>query len=184
MKILRLATLAVFLCAGAFACGPKVPPPDFAYDHTANFTNLHTYAWFDDPNWKMPGGFSVVDGRFIDEHIRGAVNANLQKKGLRLVESGDADLYVIYHTDSAGVLSQDKWGVYTWWNMAYVGYAGTKWQKQGSLVLDIRGADKKLVWRGARTALLGSNPDALAKNIDSAVNLLLASFPPSGTEKK
>lgn len=184
MKISRLAALAA-LFSTALACAGKNPPPDFAYDRAASFANLQTYAWFDDPDWKMPGGGSIVDGRFVDEHVRQAVNENLQKKGLRLLESGDPSIYVAYHTDPGGVLSQDKWGVYSWWNMAYVGYAGTKYRKQGNLVLDIRDANKKLVWRGIRTAMLGTDPDGIARDIDKATALLLASFPPPpGAEKK
>ena len=186
VKILRHARLPALaaLLGAALACAHKNPPPDFAYDHAASFVDLKTYAWFEDPAWEMPKGGGIVDGRFIDEHVRAAVDENLRKKGLRQIESGDPDIYVAYHTDGAGVLSQDKWGVYTWWNMAYVGYAGTKYRKQGSLVLDIRDRSKKLVWRGARTAMLGTNPEELAKDIDRAVALLLASFPPPATEAK
>jgi hypothetical protein len=181
----NLRLTAILLLAAAFtACAHKNPPPDFAYDHTASFANLTTYAWFQDPNWKMPGGFSVVDGQFIDRHVREDVDAALQKKGLRKIEDG-ADMYVAYTTNPAGVLSQDKWGIYTWWNWAYVGYAGTRYQKQGTLVLDVRDRQKKLIWRGARTTTVGTNPEEIGRDIDRAVNLLLSSFPPQpGTEAR
>ena len=52
-------------------------------------------------------------------------------------------------------------------------------------MLDIRDSQKKLIWRGGRTAMIGTNPDELAKDIDRAVALLLAEFPPkTGTEAK
>jgi hypothetical protein len=178
----RLAVL--LLAATSLACVHRNPAPDFAYDHTASFANLATYAWYDAPGWQMPGGFSVVDGQFIDRHVREDVDAALQKKGLRKVEDG-ADIYVGYTTNPAGVMSQDKWGVYTWWSWSYIGYAGTKYRKQGTLVLDVRDGQKKLIWRGARTMMIGTNPEEIARDIKKAANLLLASFPPlPGTEAR
>jgi hypothetical protein len=182
IKILRPYAIAL-LSAATLACAHKNPPPDFAYDHTASFSNLKTYAWYDDPTWKMPQGGSIVDGRFIDEHVRQAVDESLKKKGFEKVENGNTDLYVAYNTDAAGILSQDKWGVYTWWSWGYVGYTGTTYRKQGNLVLDIRNSQKKLVWRGVRTAMIGTNPEELAGDIDRAVSLLLKEFPPPSEAK-
>jgi hypothetical protein len=176
-KLFRNGALILALAA-ASGCAHKNPPPDFAYDHATSFANLTTYAWFDDPTWTMPQGNSIVDGQFIDRNVRQAVDASLQKKGYRKLEGGEPTFYVAYHPNAAGVLSQDKWGVYNWWSWSYVGYAGTKWQKQGNLVLDVRDSRKALVWRGARTAMIGSNPEELKKDIDAAVALLLAEFPP------
>jgi hypothetical protein len=184
MRRLRASAILLGLAA-TLACAHKNPAPDFAYDHTASFANLKTYAWFEDPAWEFPQGNSIVDGRFVDEHIRQAVNDALQKKGFGRVDTGSASFFVSYHGGAAGVLSQDKWGVYQWWNLYYVDYAGTKYRKQSTLTLDIRGADKKLIWRGVRTAMIGTNPEELARDIDRAVSLLLAEFPPApGTEAK
>jgi hypothetical protein len=182
----RLRTSAILLgLAVTFACAGKNPPPDFAYDHAASFANLKTYAWFEDPNWEFPQGNSIVDGRFVDEHIRKAVNETLTKKGFTLADASNATFTVSYHGGSAGVASQDKWGAYPWWNVYYVDYAGTKYRKKSTLTLDVRAADKKLIWRGVRTAMIGTNPEELAKDIDRAVSLLLAGFPPPpGTEAK
>jgi len=183
LKTLRRSALLLALAA-TLACAHKNPPPDFAYDHTVSFAGLKTFAWFDDPTWVMPQGNSIVDGQFVDRNVRQAVNDTLTKNGYVKVEK-DASFYVAYHGGSAGVLSQDKWGVYNWWNVYYVDYAGTKYRKQSNLVLDIRDNKYKLIWRGGRTAMIGTNPDALKKDIDRAVALLLAQFPPkTGTEAK
>jgi len=181
-NLTRAAVLAAF--SAVLGCAHKNPPPDFAYDHTTSFADLKTYAWFADPNWKMPQGNSIVDGQFLDRNIRQDVDAALQKKGYQKIESGDPTFWVAYHTDAAGVLSQDKYGVYNWWSWTYVGYYGTKYEKQGMLVLDVRDAQKELVWRGARTATVGTNPETLRSAIDSAVTLLLSEFPPPTKEAK
>jgi hypothetical protein len=180
LPLLRL--LPLLLSAAAAGCAHKNPPPDFSYNHAANFGGLTTYAWYADPNWKMPGGNSMVDGAFVDRHVREAVDEALQKKGYRKIESGDPSFFVAYQTDAAGVVSQDKYGTYGWWSWAYVDYYGTKYRKQGMLVLDVRDAKRELVWRGARIAMVGTNPEELARDIDSAVNLLLGEFPPNKTE--
>lgn len=183
LKTLRRSALLLSLAA-ALGCAHKNPPPDFAYDHAVSFAGLNTYAWFDDPTWVMPQGNSIVDGQFIDRNVRQAVDDALAKKGYVKVDR-DASFFVAYHVGAAGVLSQDKWGVYSWWNVYYVAYGGTNWAKQGNLVLDIRDDKSKLIWRGSRTAIIGTNPDALKKDIDNAAALLLASFPPKpGTEAK
>jgi hypothetical protein len=173
---LRLAAAAILASALGlvFACAGK-PTIDFAYDHAASFQGLKTYAWFDDPNFQMPGGNSIVDGRFVDEKVRAAVEKELGKKGYTKTD-GAADIYVSYSTNPAGVASQDKFGRYSWWSPTLVG--GTKYRKEGSLVLDIRDRDHKLVWRGFKQAILGTNPEALARDINDAVDDLLGKFPP------
>ena len=188
--------------AATLACAEKLPPPEFAYDRTASFSSLKTYAWYDDPKWVMPDGNSIVDGQFIDRNVREAVNESLRKDGYVLVASGDATFYVAYHEGSAGSLSQGKWGVYSDATGSYVAtestglqneqanqfhfdldppgdsYAATKYQKKDTLVLDIRDSQKKLIWRGERTGLIGTNPGDLKKDIEHSVAVLLAKFPP------
>src|SRR5690242_6520730 len=149
-----LGVLLTAACLAGFACAGK-PTVNFAYDHSASFTGLKTYAWFDDPNFQMPGGNSIVDGQFVDRRVRAAVEAELQKKGYAKAQ-GDADIYVSYSTNPAGVVSQDKFGRYQWWSPTYVG--GTKYRKEGSLVLDIRDRQHRLVWRGFKQAILGTDP--------------------------
>jgi len=174
-RTFRLPLVAAAALAATLACAGK-PTVNFAYDHAASFQGLKTYAWFDDPNFQMPGGNSIVDGQFVDKRVRAAVEKELGKQGYTKSESGEADIYVSYSTNPAGVVSQDKFGRYAWWSPTYVG--GTKYRKEGSLVLDIRDKSHKLVWRGFKQAILGTNPEALGRDIDDAVDDLLSKFPP------
>ena len=174
-RTFRLPLVAAAALAATLACAGK-PTVNFAYDHAASFQGLKTYAWFDDPNFQMPGGNSIVDGQFVDKRVRAAVEKELGKQGYTKSESGEADIYVSYSTNPAGVVSQDKFGRYAWWSPTYVG--GTKYRKEGSLVLVIRDKSHKLVWRGFKQAILGTNPEALGRDIDDAVDDLLSKFPP------
>jgi len=205
----RRSTGAAFLLALACApaCAPRNPPLDFAFDHAARFGALETYAWLADPSSKAPRGNAVVDGPFLDRNVRARVDAVLRAKGYRKIESGDPSFYVAFRLDAAGFSSQDKYAVSgasggIWLGddhtngpqneqvqpgaggrpNATAGYSGTEYQKRETLVLDIRDADRALVWRGARTTKAGTNPDAIARDIDDSVRLLLAKFPPPPSE--
>ena len=162
-------TLLLASCAGK-------PTLQFASDPAARFDGLRTFAWFEDPEWKMPRGGSVVDGRFIDRRIREAVDGDLMKKGFQKAANGKADFYVQYHVDQVGVASQDKFGGYNWWS-GYI-YVGAKYRKEGSLTLDVRDPGNKLIWRANKTALTGTNPESVGRDIDDAVGDLLSKFPP------
>ena len=52
-----IRSLGIALLLSALACAGK-PTVNFAYDKSASFAGLKTYAWYDDPNFQMPGGFS------------------------------------------------------------------------------------------------------------------------------
>lgn len=173
-------SLAAALVLSVLACAGK-PTINFSYDRSASFAGLKTYAWYDDPNFQMPGGFSIVDGQFVDRHVREAIESELAKRGYVKSQSGEADVYVSYSTNPAGVVSQDKFGRYGWWQPIQT--SGTKYRKEGSLVIDIRNREHRLVWRGFKQAILGTNPEAIARDIDDAVKDLLGEFPPKEPKK-
>ena len=167
---LGLAAALLSACAGA-------PTYDYAFDPNFRFTPPKTYAWYDDPAFKMPGGGAVVDGRFIDENIRRAIDETLQKKGVQPAASGATpDIYVSYSTRAEGASSQDRVSSYSWWSGLYE--TSTKYRQGGTLWINIRDSEQKLIWRGLKSALLGTNPDALRRDIDRAVSELLAEYPP------
>ena len=175
MRSVRIA-VALAVLASALACAGK-PTLMFASDPNAKFSGLKTYAWYEDPDFQMPHGGSIVDGQFVDRHVRDAMDKSMRKKGFEPAGSGKkADLYLSYHTDQVGVASQDKYGGYDWWTMTIV--VGAKYQKEGALTLDIRDAGYKLVWRANKTTIIGTNPEAVARDIDKAVADLMSKFPP------
>ncbi len=172
----HLALAACALGALQFACA-GAPSYHYAFDPAYTFTQPKTYAWYKDPNFQMPGGSSIVDGRFVDETVRQAIDETLLKRGVHPVVTGQApDIYVSYTTRPDGVESQDRFGAYSWWSGTI--WAGTKYRKEGTLYIDVRDTGYKLVWRGLKSTLLGTNPDAIARDIRRAVSELLAEYPP------
>jgi Domain of unknown function (DUF4136) len=160
----------------AAACAGTHPPPQFVFDPKASFTGLSTYAWYVDPSFTIPHGDSIIDGRFIDQHVRAAVDADLARKGFQLVSGNNITMYVSYRTGDTGVASEDKDPNYEW----LTGYSvSTMYEKERSITIEIRDRNKKLIWRGGVTRLEGTNPDAAGRELDREIGTLLAKFPPS-----
>jgi len=174
--LLSLVAAAALLSS---ACAGTRPAPHFSWDAKQDFTTIRTFAWYSDPSFHMPHGDSITDGPFLDAHIRQAIASNLEKKGYRKESGPDADVLVAYHTGQSGVESQDEYGVYDWWWFPVYIYEGSDFEKERTLVIDVRSHDRRLAWRGAIRRLEGTNPDAVAREIDRTVADLLSRFPPA-----
>lgn len=160
----------------AVACAKTHPKPVFAYDHSVHFGNLKAWAWYDDPTFKIPHGDSIIDGAFLDGHIRSAIDDALRRKGYDKVSEQNATMLVGYHTGDTGVGEHDEFGNYEWWS-GYV--VATDWEKERTITVDIRSSTKKLIWRGQVARLEGQNPDAVARELNREIGLLLNHFPPT-----
>ena len=171
-SLLLAAAAAVF----ALACGGTLPKPVFAYYHKATFADLKTWDWYDDPTFKMPHGDSIIDGAFLDGHIREGIDNALRHKGYDKVSPTNAMMLVSYHTGDTGVGEHDEFGNYEWWS-GYV--VATNWEKERTITIDIRNSTKKLIWRGQIARLEGSNPDAVARELNREIGTLLSHFPPA-----
>jgi hypothetical protein len=171
----RIALLLI--ATTALSCASTEVPPTFAWDKQASFANLKTYAWYDGPPFQYPHGGAMVDGRFVDDNVRRSVDKELARKGYTKSDSGSPDFLVSYATSQDAILDHDVWGGYGWWSPMY--YAGTNKVVQGTLAIDIRQPDKKLVWRGMLSGAAGKTPEKLAEKIEDSVAKLLEKFPPS-----
>jgi len=171
------------VCLGAealvAACAGTHPAPRFSWDAKQDFAAIRTFAWYEDPSFQMPHGDSIADGAFLDRHIRQAIESNLERKGYRKEAGGRADILLAYHTGQTGVASQDEYGVYDWWWFPIYVYEGSDYEKERTLVIDVRTPNKKLVWRGAIQRLEGTTDAAVAREIDRTVADLLSRFPPA-----
>jgi len=176
----RAITLAVALAVG-------VPPAvaqwvlrddqvkvDFA--EGIDFSQYHTYQWKE----------SQEPAEDPANHLRitRAVEAELEGKGLRKAEPGQADLKVRYYSKvSSKLRSTSREG-------------GAKWQpgnlrtmidvdkvREGTLILELyeaRGGN--LVWRGTISEML-SSPDRIEQQIRDAVSKVLSKYPPETSPK-
>ena len=166
--------VALALAAG---CAGTHPAPRYAWDPKADFTPLKSYAWYDGPEFQMPHGDSIIDGRFIDQRVRTAIDQGLEAKGFRRVDSPNADFLVSYRTGDTGVADQDEIQGYDWWTGYYV--TSNRYEKERSIRISIRKPPNVLIWRGEITRLEGTNPDAVGRVLDREIGTLLSHFPPA-----
>lgn len=171
----RWGLLVLVAAILAPACAGTHPPPQYAWDPKQDFAPLRTYAWYDGANFHVPHGDSIIDGRFIDEHVRSAVDGAFAAKGFRKVDPASAAMFVSYGSGDTGVADQIKDPNMDW----LTGYADTMYEKERAVTINILDNSKKLIWRGSITRLEGENPAAAGREIDHEVGVLLGKFPPA-----
>jgi len=161
------------------------------YDPAADFTSLHTYAWYAAEQPKT--GDIRLDNPLLDTHIRSAVENALNAKGYIKADE-NPDFQLIYHAAVTKEIAVTKTATlvyptgYGWhyvgtpvWVERAVPYAYEK----GSLILDIIDAkNERLTWRGSIQAELDktATPQMRAARIETAVKDMLAQFPPGAAK--
>jgi hypothetical protein len=182
----RLSSLVfAFVLLASFASAQDV---SYNFDQKADFTKFKTYKWV-----------AVKDGEQLDEltakMVVQAIETQLTAKGLKKVESGDADLLVAYQVAitkekevtsfSSGYGMGPGWGG-RWYGGygAYGGGVSTTTSATifiGSLALDIYdSAAKTLAWRGLASKQVDTkaSPEKRQKNQDKGMAKLLKNYPP------
>ena len=186
MSFKPLAVLGA-LAAVVVGCGPGVQY-NHDYDPTADFSNLHTYAWAE----RVPSGDD--DPRVYNDitmrKVKFAVDKALQDRGMRLVNA-NPDIYVAWHGAIQGKMSLQT--VNSGYGYGYGWYGGgmamgssttyvNEWD-EGTLLIDIiDGKKKELIWRGSAQAELQKNNDPAEgqQKLNEVVANILAAFPPGG----
>lgn len=158
----------------------------YNFDKDADFSKFKTYKWV-----TLKDAAQLDD--ITDKNVKAALHAEFVRKGLTMVDSDNADLYVGYQA----AVNQEKqytsyssdWGYGSgWYRGGWYGASGsttTTGQTStiyiGQLVLDVYDSTShNLVWRGVASKTLDTRakPDKQKKNLDKAVTKLLKNFPP------
>ena len=175
------------ISAGILLLGSGCDAPiqtGYDFDSSADFAGYATYAWEDaEP---LPTGDPRLDGNPIfQDRVRSSVSGALASHGLQQVESSP-DLLVHYHAsvqDRVEVYEADQAAGYDVTSEYGPGTQVFQYE-EGTLLVDLVDADAmRVVWRGwIRADVSGalSNPDALTRLIDAAVEQLFRSYPPTG----
>ncbi len=169
------------------ACSTVQVRQDF--DQSEDFTRLRTYSWYPKP--PEPTGNPRLDNPLLYERIVSAVDRTLATKGYQKVEDQVPDFYVNYHLAMQSKLDvrtidHGYYGAGPYWGVG--GWGGVGWTEtytipyeEGTLAIDVIDLSKrKLVWRGFGVGRLKENPkpEEVTKRVDSAVEEILAQFPP------
>ena len=174
MKLYRITLWTVALAIVFFSIPAMADKVETDFDHSANFSQYHTYSW---------GHLHAADQLF-EQRVREAVDQALQAKGLREVETG-GDLTVTamaikkdkteYETFYGGL--GPRWG----WRGWGTGMATTTIDRipVGTLVVDLYDTNSEhLVWRGEAHDQLSDKPEKDTKKLNKSVDKMLEKFPP------
>jgi hypothetical protein len=172
IPVLALAALAVSGCATMNVSAHMQRGLDFA--------RYHTYDW--GPADTLPTGDPRLDqDPFFKDHLEGAVEKGLARKGFERPESGTPDLLIHYHASINTRIDADT--ADREYGYCYDETCGTRVHQYeaGTLILDfVDTRTNRVVWRGwAQDAVQGmlEHTDVMARKIDEAVTRMLERFP-------
>jgi hypothetical protein len=149
------------------------------YDHAANFSNYHTYAW---------SKGTPVPNQLMDERVISNIDQQLTAKGLQKVSDPDkADLLVSYHAaaghetqiNTTGMGGWGGWGGYRYGGMGGMSTTTVNNIPTGQLVV-ILGDNKahKVVWQGTASDTLSDKAEKNAKKVQKATQKMFSKYPP------
>ncbi len=186
VKILwRLCTLSSIVLA--ISCS-SIYGVSYDYSKEVDFTTLRTYDW-------LPATANDINEnrREIDSinlrRIRGAVNNQLEAKGLRVSSTNPDLLIAVYIKTKERLIIISYGGSHLYPYYGYVAYWGTptiRQYEEGTLLLDfIDAKSSQLIWRGSAKSDLDvvSTPEKREAMINEAVQKILEKFPPPSPNK-
>ena len=174
--------IAAVLLAVVAGCGTSIQT-NYDYDVNANFENYRTYDWIPLPD-TLPNNAqdAQTHNSLLDQRIKNHVNAALKEKGMTL-DTNTPDMLVVYHVGVQDKVQVTDWGYR--YSDYYWGWGGRDIDvynyEQGTLILDfVDAATKKLVWRGAGSVALGSNPNPQKQDelVGKVVGKIMSRYPP------
>jgi len=178
MNLFQRISVTATLAAAFFSIPALAQKVETDYDHSAHFSEYHTYSW---------GQVHATDPLF-EGRIRDAVDRDLQSKGWQQVPSGgDATL-------TAVTVRKDQAEYNTFYNGLGPGWGWRGWGEEGmatttvehvpigTLVVDIYDSSSKhLVWRGMAHDQLSDKPEKNTPKARKAVDKLFDKFPPTSS---
>ncbi len=187
-----LAGLASLAALATLLGGCATVSVGYDFDPQANFADLRSYAWIDEP--REPTGDPRIDGNtLLESRVREAVDRALGQRGYVKDVSGEPDFLLNFFVtldERTSVRTLNRYYGYGpgWaWGYGYR-YAPYGWSEtyvyeydEGTLILDVVGSDsRQLIWRGSGTDLLSlqSTPERRQEDLDRVAEAILENFPP------
>jgi len=166
----KFALCALLLCiASTIAVGQQV---SVNYDHNANFTQYHTYAWGSNNK-------NQIQNSILAQVAQQDIEAAMQQKGFQKVpESQNPDIIL---TASGGEREQTS---YNAWGMRGIGggMGGISPQDnvEATMVVSLYDAKaQSLIWRGIAQNTLNNNGNKNQEMVQKAVNKMYKQWPKS-----
>ncbi|MGC1363749.1 MAG: DUF4136 domain-containing protein [Silvibacterium sp.] len=173
MNLLRKLPVMALLAA-AFSISALAQKVVTDYDHSANFSQYHTYSW----------GQVHSSDPLYEQRIRDAVDHDLQAKGWQPAPAGgDVTLTAVLikrHQKEYTTFYDGLGGGWRWRGWG-AGMTTTTVDRipLGTLIVDIYDTNsKQLVWRGEAHDQLSDKPEKDTKKLEKAVDKMFGKFPP------
>lgn len=190
-KILMLAGCVLILLAG---CARKVTV-ESVMENPQLMEGRYTYQWMQPDRGKETGG--RIYNQVVDESVKQAVQAQLEKRGYRLASSGNADLRVswfggieskikvesiehFYASQGYGTLSAAMPG-------QVAKGATSRSYEEGTIMINILDSQKhQRIWqgRGADRIRKGMNADDARLYVERVVKAIFSDFPSASPRKQ
>lgn len=184
---LRLATSLQVSCLLALAFSLPVSAQKITvdYDKKVNFSRFKTYTW---------AIGTPVPNPPLDLYIVGAIDLNLQRKGLSKVGTEDADLVITYHAASSTELNISGIGNpmlsttkgynsidTTVWSIPSTVGSVARQVRKGSLAVEMFDRQKKeLVWAAQAKGTVKETRKERLDQLDKALTKMIDQYPPKG----
>ena len=167
MKVKGLAVCALLVLVAAPVWAQQV---SVNYNHNANFSQYHTYAWGSNNK-------NAIQNSILAQVAQQDIESAMASKGLQKVEeSQNPDLVL---TASGGEREQTS---YNAWGMRGIGggMGGITPEQNYETTMVVSLYDtkgKELVWRGIAQNTLSNNGNKNQKNVDKAVEKMFKQWP-------
>lgn len=142
------------------------------FDQTADFTHYKTFAI---RRGELNSRNPALNSELVKKQIEADIARDLTSRGLSQVESGPADLNVVYHFGSSRKTEVEAYPAgWRGWGTRYVRvpYA------EGTLVIDLRDpSTHSLVWRGISSEEK-NDPSKIQGKLDDMVKKAIEKYPP------
>jgi len=165
------------------SCGPQLTVTS-DYDHTANFSQFHTYKIV-----QLEQQYQALS-QFNQTRVINAVNAQMLAKGFTQSENPDLLVNITSIMKNQQEIVANSYGYgggyrpYAWGGGNMSTTVNVQNYTAGSLIIEVANAStKKLLWEGIGNQDIdqpSSNPE---QAINTAVQKIMTSFPPGATQK-
>ncbi|MEJ8756656.1 DUF4136 domain-containing protein [Pontibacter sp. H259] len=165
--------------------------PNAAAAAGAKIATIKTYAWYQDQP-VAPIAYDKDYNATLNQHLRRAIEAELQEKGFTKATTGNPDVLIAYDVSVSVPLEKDNpanfadgFGYsysymsgyrYNYGHATLPGYRAVDLYKSGTLLIDmIQPATNELIWRGWSEGAISNfkaNYTAVQKQVEQVLNEL------------
>jgi len=165
------------------SCGPQLTVTN-DYDHTANFSQFHTFKIV-----KLEQQYQALS-QFNQTRVINAVNAQMVAKGFTPSETPDMLVNITSILKNQKEIVANSYGYgggyrpYMWGGGNMSTTVNVQNYTAGSLIIEVANAStQKLIWEGIGNQDIDAPSNNPEKAINSAVQKIMASFPPGMAQK-